>query len=630
VNLYSSGSRKSGDVQIAVFQYLTAIVFLWLIAGFWQLQVQSPEVYEARAERNRIKSLPLLAPRGKLLDRDGRILVDNSPSYKVLLSRSRAAVRPDHLAVIAEGLNIPYASLRAKLDRLANTNAPEYQAVIVKEYLTPQEVAFVDANRSAFPELELIRSQKRLYPRKGMASHVIGYVGEISDEELDREQFMFFEPGAEIGKAGIERGYNDVLSGVDGSRQVVVDSLGREREVLRIVEAQPGRSLRLTLDLDLQVVAELAMEGRRGAVVALDPRNGEVRALVSRPNYNPNEFVGGIGANSWRGLMQDPQKPMLNRAIQAQLAPGSIFKAVVALAGAETGVLDDNFQVVCRGGARFYGRYFACHLRGGHGVVSLQRAIAQSCNVFFATLGDKLGIDKIAEYSALVGLGRATGIDLPNEAEGTVPSTRWKLRFFREKWYAGETISVSIGQGALTVTPLQMAYAYGGLAMRGEWHQPHLIPYDELRQVRPGMEPPAPVTAPLDRAKVDAIVNGLRGVVSPGGTGMRARLPGQDVCGKTGTAQLASMQYTSGNADSELRDTAWFVAFAPCDAPEIAVAALFENGEHGHLAAPIARDVIKAHFDKQQRIEWSKRTQPSEPRPVSPKQPETASLLEQP
>jgi penicillin-binding protein 2 len=328
--------------------------------------------------------------------------------------------------------------------------------------------------------------------------------------------------------------------------------------------------------------------------------------------------------------MQDPQKPMLNRAIQAQLAPGSIFKAVVALAGAETGVLDDNFQVVCRGGARFYGRHFACHLRGGHGVVNLQKAIAQSCNVFFATLGDKIGIDKIAEYASLVGLGRATGLDLPNEAEGTVPSTRWKLRFFREKWYAGETISVSIGQGALTVTPLQMAYAYGGLAMRGEWHQPHLIPYDELREIRPGMEPPPPVTAPLDRAKVDAIVNGLRGVVSPGGTGMRARLPGQDVCGKTGTAQLASMQYTSGNAGAELRDTAWFVAFAPCDAPEIAVAALFENGEHGHLAAPIARDVIKAHFDKQQRIEWSKRMQPPEPRPVSPAQPETALLVEQP
>jgi penicillin-binding protein 2 len=630
VNPYSSGSRKNGDVQIAVFQYIAASVFLWLIAGFWQLQVQSPEIYEARAEQNRIKSLPLLAPRGKLLDRDGRILVDNSPSYKVLLSRSRSAVLPGHLAVIAEGLNIPYDSLRAKLDRLENTNAPEYQAIIVKEYLTPQEVAFVDSNRSAFPELELIRSQKRLYPRKGLASHVIGYVGEISDEELDQEEFIFFEPGAEIGKAGIEREYNDVLSGVDGSRQVVVDSTGREREVLRIIEAQPGRSLRLTLDLDLQVVAELAMEGRRGAVVALDPRNGEVLALVSRPNYDPNEFVGGIGANSWRSLMQDPEKPMLNRAIQAQLAPGSIFKAVMALAGVESGAVDDDFRVVCRGGASFYGRYFRCHLRGGHGVVDLQKAIAQSCDVYFYTLGNKLGIEKIAEYSSLVGLGRPTGIDLPHEADGVVPSSRWKLRFFREKWYAGETISVSIGQGALTVTPLQMAHAYGGIAMRGVWHQPHLIPYDELREIRPGVEPPPPETPPLDREKIDAVVSGLRGVVSPGGTGIRARLPGQDVCGKTGTAQLASNQYTAGKGDPDMRDTAWFVGFAPCDAPEIVVAALFEHGEHGQLAAPIVRDVIKAYFDKQQRIEWSRRVQPSEPQPVSPKQPETASLLGQP
>ncbi len=619
MNLYSNGSRKNGDVQIAVFQYLTAIAFLWLLSGFWQLQVQSPEIYEARAESNRIKSLPLLAPRGKLLDRDGRVLVDNSPSYKVLLSRT--AVRPDHLPVVAEGLNISYGSLRAKLDRLENTNAPEYQAVIVKEYLTPAEVSFVDANRSVFRELELIRSQKRLYPRGGLASHVIGYVGEVSDAELDREEFINFEPGAEIGKAGIEREYNDILSGVDGSRQVVVDSLGREREVLRIVDALPGRSLRLTLDLDLQVVAELAMENRRGAVVALDPRNGEVLALVSRPNYDPNEFVGGISASGWLGLNQDAEKPMLNRAIQAQLAPGSIFKPIVALAGAREGVLDSDFGAVCHGGARFYGRFFRCHLRGGHGAVGLEKGIAQSCDVFFYTLGNRLGIDKIAEYSVLAGLGHRTGIDLPNEAEGVVPSTKWKLRRLREKWYAGETISVAIGQGALTVTPLQMAYAYAGLAMRGEWHAPHLVPHEELRELRPGFEAPEPVKIPLEPREIEPIIQGLRGVVNGGGTGVRARLPGHEVCGKTGTAQLASMQYTSGKADPNLKDTAWFVGFAPCEAPEIVVAALFENGEHGHLAAPIVRDVIKAHFDKEQRLEWARQRE-------LPKPTETASLLQ--
>ena len=625
MNSFSSGSRKTGDLQIAVFQYLIAVVLLWLLSGFWQLQVQSPEVYEARAESNRIKSLPLLAPRGKILDRDGRILVDNSPSYKVLLSRG--AVRDDHLPIIAEGLNIPYAALKAKLQRVEN--APQYQAVIIKEYLTPAEVAFVDANRSAFPELELIRSQKRLYPRGGRASHVIGYVGEISDAELEQEEFIFFESGAEIGKAGVEREYNDILTGTDGSRQVIVDSLGREREVLRIIDAQPGRNLRLTLDLDLQVVAELAMENRRGAVVALDPRSGDILALVSRPNYDPNEFVGGISADAWRRLTQDPENPMLNRAIQAQLAPGSIFKPIVALAGAENGLIDDS-AVFCRGGATFYGRYTRCHLRGGHGTVHLQKALAQSCDVYFYTLGDRLGIDKIAEFSRLAGLGQQTGIDLPNEAEGIVPSTRWKLRYQREKWYPGETISVTIGQGALTVTPLQMAYAYGGLAMGGVWRQPHVVAHEEIAEGRPGPPPPATREAPLDPQHVKDIVAGLRGVVSPGGTGIRARLPGRDVCGKTGTAQLASLQYTAGRGDPDLRDTAWFVGFAPCEAPEIVVTALFEHGEHGNLAAPIVRDVIKAYFDKQDRIEWTRQASPSRPPatdvPVAEAPQETALL----
>jgi penicillin-binding protein 2 len=342
--------------------------------------------------------------------------------------------------------------------------------------------------------------------------------------------------------------------------------------------------------------------------------------LVSRPNYDPNEFVGGISAPSWLRLNQDPQNPMLNRAIQAQLAPGSIFKPIVAMAGAQEGLLDDDFHVSCSGGARFYGRYFRCHLRGGHGVVGLEKGLAQSCDVYFYTLGNRLGIDTIAEYCSLAGLGHRTGIDLPNEAEGVVPSTKWKLRRMREKWYAGETISVSIGQGALTVTPLQMAYAYAGLAMRGEWHQPHLVPEDELRELRPGSELAPPVKLTLHQDKMESIIRGLRGVVSGGGTGVRARLPGHDVCGKTGTAQLASMQFTSGKADPNLKDTAWFVGFAPCDAPEIVVAALFENGEHGHLAAPIVRDVIKAHFDKEQRLEWARQR-------ATPPPSETAALL---
>ena len=610
MSAYPNGTRKAGDVQIAVFQYVAALAFLWLLSGFWQLQVQSPQVYAARAEQNRIKSLPVPAARGKILDRDGRVIVDNSPSHKVLLSR--ASLNPEHLQLIADGLNIPFERLTANLERLETSNAPEYQAAILKENLSQAEVAFVEAHRSQFPELELIRSQRRLYPQGGLAAHVIGYVGEISDHELDQDAFMFYEPGAEIGKAGLEREYNDVLTGTDGRRLVEVDSLGRERKLFGTVDSKAGHSLRLTLDLDLQVVAELALEGKKGAIVALDPRNGEVLALASRPTYDPNKFIGGISPEDWRRIQKDPENPMLHRAIQAQVAPGSIFKPLVALAGAETGLLDDDFGVSCSGGALFYTRYFRCHTASGHGPVGLRNALAQSCNVYFYTLGNKLGIDRIAEYAELAGLGRRTGIDLPEEKEGLVPSTKWKLRRYREKWYPGETISVSIGQGALTVTPLQAAHAIGGIAVGGVWHRPHLVTHEDLKALRPEYEIPEPMTVELNKRYLEGIRQGMWAVVNDGGTGGRARIEGYDICGKTGSAQRASTQYKLRNEDVELRDTAWFVGFAPCEAPELVVAALFQSGEHGHLAGPMVRDVIKSHLDKKIRSRWTQ----SAPRPA--------------
>ena len=604
MNSYSSGRRKSADVQIAVFQYLSVMAFLWLLAGFWQLQVHSPEVYAEQAARNRIKSLPLPAPRGKILDRDGRILVDNTPSFKLRISR--AGLHREHLPIIAEGLNLPYESLLERLDRLQNSQAPEYQTINIKEDLTPAEVSFVEAHKAEFPELELIHSQRRLYPEGGLAAHLIGYVGEVSEAELHQTEFVMYDPGAEVGKAGVERRYNDILLGVDGSRQVLVDSRGRSRGELGFVEAVPGRSLRLTIDLDLQVVAELAMEGRRGAVVALDPRNGEVLALVSSPNYDPNRFVGGISSPQWRELTSNPENPLLNRAIQAQLAPGSIFKPIMALAGLETGAINEDFRAFCNGGASHYGHYYRCHKRGGHGWVGLREALMQSCDVFFYALGDKLGIDRIAEYAALAGLGKRTGIDLPQEEEGIVPSSRWKIRLFRERWYAGETISVAIGQGALTVTPIQMAYSLGGLVSGGVWQQPRLISDDELARLRPGFEKPEPVRLDVNPTSIARIVDGLWAVVNAGGTGARARLPGYDVCGKTGTAQRVSNRFAASQSEEKYLDDAWFVGFAPCQEPEIVVAALYENGEHSYYAAPIVRDVIKAYFDKLERQRWTR------------------------
>ncbi len=591
--------RTSGDLQMVAFQYVAAFAGLWLLAGFWQLQVQSPEVYEQRAERNRKKSQRLIAPRGKILDREGRILVDNRPNFKVLMSGAEA--QEPHLALIAEGLNIPYEHLEAQLHRLRASDAPGYPAVILKENLEAGTIAFVEAHKAEFQELELLRSQNRLYPQDGVASHLIGYVGEISDRELEQVEFVLADPGAKVGKAGVERQYNNILTGSDGSRVVVVDSRGRERGFLRGKAAKPGSNVQLTIDLDLQVVAELAMQGRKGAVVALDPRNGEILALVSSPNYFPHKFVGGISLHDWRQLTNNPDKPLLNRAIQAQLAPASVFKPIVAAAAIESGVIDTDSTVECQGGASFYGRYFRCHKKDGHGEVNLYRALVESCDVYFYAVGNKLGIDRIAEFAKRVGFGRRTGVDLPHEEEGLVPSTSWKLRHFREKWYPGETISVTIGQGALTVTPLQLAYAIGGLVSGGVWHQPQLVSTAHRKAVRDDYEPPAPRIVKLKKKSIDAVVKGLWGVVNGGGTGNRARLAGYDVCGKTGTAQLVPNRPTRPTSDRDLRDNAWFVGFAPCRNPEIVVVSLFEHGEHGHLAAPIVRDVLKVYFDKQER-----------------------------
>jgi penicillin-binding protein 2 len=583
---------KFASGKIAFVQYATVVLFLFLISGFWELQVQNPELYNERALRNHIKSLPVLAPRGKILDRDGRVIVDNHSSFTLLLSREN--LKEEHLKPIADGLSIDYDELTARMRRFRR--APRYQPVIIKEELTPGELSFVDAHRDpeTFPEMSLIHAQRRLYPQNGLAAHAVGYVGEVSESELNTTEFARYEQGDVIGKFAIERQYNELLMGTDGERQVVVDVAGRERQTLKDKEAVPGKNLQLTLDLDLQVVAELAMEDKRGAVVALDPRTGDVLAMVSHPNFDPNKFAGRIRSKDWRDLIENPDNPLLNRAIQARLAPGSTFKPLMALAALESGTIDDSFTVHCPGGASFYGRYFKCHLKGGHGRVDLHKAIAQSCDVFFYTVGNKMGIDTIAKYAEMAGLGSKTGIDLPHEAEGLVPSTRWKIRNFRQKWYAGETISVSIGQGALEVSPLQLAHAIGGIATGGVWMKPHMVKDSALQSPARRVD--------LNLENVQKVIYGMYGVVNEGGTGGRARLPGLDVCGKTGTSQLASNEYLKGSkAGHAMKDNAWFVGFAPRQAPEIVVVALFEGGEHGHFAAPIVRDVIKAYFDKKAR-----------------------------
>jgi penicillin-binding protein 2 len=582
-------STKAATAKIAIFQYIVVALFIFLISAFWALQVQNPDLYSEAAERNRIKSTPILAPRGKILDRDGRVIVDNKASYSLLLNRDQ--LKFEHLPAIADALKLDYNELAEKVRRMGTR--PQ---MVIKDELTRDEMAWVESHRdpSAFPEMEVIKSWRRLYPQDGYAAHAIGYVGEISENELDQPQFIDYHPGDIVGKDGIEKQYDAILRGADGERRVLVDSMGRERQVDKPKDAVAGKDLQLALDLDLQSVAELAMQDKRGGVVALDPRTGEVLAMVSRPSFDPNKFTGRISRSDWQAIAGDPYKPLMNRAIQAEFAPGSTFKPIVALAGLESGVIDDKTDFHCSGGASFYGHYFSCHLKRGHGDISLHRAIAQSCDVFFYNVGNKLGIDRIAHYAELAGIGSKTGIDLPNERESTMPSTRWKLRNYRQKWYAGETISVAIGQGAVTVSPLELATAIGGLSLGGKWMRPHMVR---------GAKPSVIRQVQFNPENVRDVIDGMYAVVNEGGTGRFAALPNVRVCGKTGSAQLASNQFLKGSKLGQtMKDNGWFVAFAPEEAPEIVVVALYENGEHGDRAAWVVRDVMKAYFDKKERL----------------------------
>jgi penicillin-binding protein 2 len=585
--------------KIAIFQYSTVIIFLFLISGFWRLQVQSPEKYEERAEQNRIKARPLYAPRGRILDRDGRIIVDNHVSSALLLTREN--FKPEDLKPIAEGLDLNPVDLQTKVGRISKS--PKYVPIRLKDELSPADLAFVNSHRDVFPELDVISSQPRLYPRDGMMAHVIGYTGEVTQAELDSADFAKYAPGAVVGKFGIEREYNDTLTGIDGQQRVEVDNRGQVRQEFKMDEkpAVPGKDLQLTIDLDLQAVAEIAMDGKNGAVVALDPRTGEILAMVSRPTFDPNKFIGHIKTSDWNAINQNPDHPLMNRAIQAQFAPGSTFKPIVALAALETGTIDENTAVHCPGYVNLYGHTYHCwtfNHRAPHGTLVLHGGIVNSCDVYFYTIGNKAGIDNLALYADMVGFGHATGVDLPGEAVGGVPSPAQVLHTYHRKWYAGETPSVAIGQGDLKVTPIQLARAIGGLAVGGVWHTPHVVKNDAVAAKT--------TTWPLDPVHVQDIVDGMYGVINEGGTGAQSAIPGIEFCGKTGSAQLASVDVAkaaAANHETDLKDNAWFVGFAPRRAPEIVVVALFEHGVHGNLAGPIVRDVVKAYFDKKTRIQ---------------------------
>lgn len=582
--------RSERDNRIVGFGVLATAIFLFLLFAFWEIQVLEGDHYRVQAEQNRLKTLPIPAARGNILDRRGRVLAQSELALSAMLDTRNG--QPGNLARIANGLGLDLEQVHRRLRDTAEYGRSDH--VVLKENLAIADIAFLHAHHREFPEVDLIESMRRRYPDTGVAVHAMGHVGEASKSELSQREFLLYDYGAQIGKSGAERQYNKWLAGKDGQLRFLVDSLGHQLAFLGRVKPISGNNLQLTIDLDLQVVAELGLEGRKGAVVALDPRNGEILTMASSPVYDANKFVTGFSAEQWRALGNDPGTPMLNRAIQGQWALGSVFKPIVALGGLEANLAGSDFRVECKGGLQFGGRYFRCHKRGGHGTVELRKAIAQSCDVYFYRLGDKLGIDALARYARLAGLGYETRVDLPNELAGLVPSVRWKVRTLLQPWHPGETIVVSIGQGAMSVTPIQAAHAIGGLAMGGVWHRPRLVSQRQIAKIRPDAQPESPRRVRIAADHKAILREAMWMVVNGAGTGRQARLASVDVCGKTGTSQRVSNALRLKAKREDFEDDAWFVGFAPCRNPELVVAVLLENGRHSYYAAAVARDVIQA------------------------------------
>jgi penicillin-binding protein 2 len=591
VSYWFRNDNRLPQGRLAVASYIIVGMIGVLLLGFWKLQVIDADKYSSMAERNRVRYIPVIAPRGRMLDRDGRVLVDNRPSFSVLLLRDEPAQVEKHLAGISEGLGIPLDDLR---DQLNNTkNLPKFQPIIIKPDASPADVAFIESHRSDIPVLEMISVSRRRYLPGGFLAHAAGYVGEVSEQQIEASNGKL-RPGDFAGKFGLERQYNDLLQGTDGMRRVVVNSIGKEVDRLATQEAIPGKQIQLTIDFDLQRVAEQSLGPRPGAVVALDPRTGEVLAMASHPALDPNDFAVRISSDDWKSLNEDAEKPLLNRAIQAQLAPGSVFKIVMATAMYETKAVPESFTTFCPGYGTFYGRQFKCWVFGksSHGVVDIHRAVNQSCDIFFYNLGIRLGIDRISYYATKFGLGRKTGIDLPSEESGLMPSEEWVQRVFHRKWYPGETVSVAIGQGAVTTTPLQLARTIGGIASGGVFKQPHLL--KDAPNV--GEE-----KFPLSDSTVEKITDDMYGVINKGGTGAALKLQDIEFSGKSGTAQVIGYATRDRfGKQKKFLDNAWFVGYAPRRNPEIVVSVLVqESGKHGgESAGPVVKDIIKAYYDK--------------------------------
>ncbi len=577
--------RETMATRVRVLSIVVGAALVGVAAQYWLVQgLHGPE-YRELADNNRLRRFPIRAPRGIVYDRTGRPLAENVPSYNLLLEPDASNDLQKSLAFAAAILETDPGQLHRLL--VAHRRERPVEPALIAENLTLAQVARFELAALEHPEFETDVQQLRLYRHREQTAHVLGYLAEAGPQDLATGQY---QRGDMIGRRGVESQFEPGLRGKDGERVVVVDSRGRAVDEFPPVQPGPGNNLKLAIDLDLQQTAQRLLQDKVGAVVALDPRNGEILAMASAPSFDPNLFARRLRADDWMRLVNDPLKPLQNRSVQNALSPGSTFKIVMGIAGLTERVVTPDTRFFCPGSAVFYGRSFRCWKPGGHGSVDLRQAIKHSCDVYFYTVGQRLGIERIAKYARAFGFGALTGVDVPGEKAGLVPDGAWSRRVRKHQWYLGETISVAIGQGPLLVTPLQMAVMMAAVANGGHRPTPHL----------------AARGAPLDAAQGipswtwKPVREGLQMVVDSG-TGYASHVPGLAIAGKTGTVQVVA-QHTRIKANQmayEQRDHAWFVSFAPVQDPQLVVSVFIEHGGAGsQAAAPVAKGIYEELLKK--------------------------------
>ncbi|MDY6906057.1 MAG: penicillin-binding protein 2 [Thermodesulfobacteriota bacterium] len=608
MNFYRTVDIDWFKQRLVMVMFCVTAAFTVLIARLFFLQVVEGQEYRRLSANNCIRLQAIAPTRGLIFDRNGKTLVDNRPAFDLSIIPRDTTNIDETLEKLATFTGLPLSQMKKNFTSHRGRNS--FNPVLLAQDVGRDILAVVEAHKFELPGVVIDFKPRRHYIYDEFGAHLIGYLGEISRREMESDRFAGYKPGSYVGKCGAERMYDRLLRGEPGGRQVEVNASGQVVRVIKTVDAHPGHNVYLTIDFTLQQKAEALMDGRAGAVVALDPSTGDVLAMASSPSFSQNAFVDGLSGTAWRALVENPYRPMENKVTQAEYPPASTYKIITAMAGLEEEIIDTETTVTCPGYYRYGDRVFRCWRRGGHGSLSVVDAIAQSCDVFFYHVGQDLGVERLAWYAKACGLGRPTGINLFSEAGGLVPTTQWKRKQLGEQWHGGETTTVAIGQGYNLVTPIQMAVLTAAVANGGTIRKPVVLQQvrtAEGQQVQKGT-PDKLGTLPASEETLAVIEKGLYEVVhNRNGTGWWTVRSGKvDISGKTGTAQVVESPPEGLDDEEEIAEAlkphAWFVAYAPSAAPEIAVSVIVEHGEHGSTAAgPVAKHLIETYMADRKR-----------------------------